>query len=219
MPQAERRSTTRRALFAAAPLLAAGAAAPAQAAHTGDDAELLELGRQHAASSARYDALDEQAMRAQEAACALSPKPDAIRIRAADRPIVDIGYNGRFVGDFMHPDDIRRWRINSDMTFILWPRRAREELLARRAEVLAAWEQWERASDAAHVACGVRAIEERLDDEGQTITALEHRILDTPAKTPAGWRLKARIARKVLDPEPDGTYEDMVVRSLLADLA
>lgn len=52
------------------------------------------------------------------------------------------------------------------------------------------------------------------------LTELEHKIFATRARTPAGWRLKARLASRVaVDPYPtDGTYEDAVVRSLLADL-
>jgi hypothetical protein len=38
------------------------------------------------------------------------------------------------------------------------------------------------------------------------------------AKIAAGSRLKAKIARQVLGDEPDGTYEDHVAHSLLADL-
>ena len=59
-----------------------------------------------------------------------------------------------------------------------------------------------------------------LDAEGQALTDIEHRIFAIPARTPAGWRLKARLARRVVVDgyQPDGTYEDYVVRSLLADL-
>jgi hypothetical protein len=212
----------RRLLAAALALPAASVAIALPAVAAADpDAELLALGHQHAASLARYDALNDQCEAAYEAAIARSPTPDVLCMRKGDHPIVNVGWDGRFAGDIMDSEDVRRWRINSDMACILWPPRRREELLTRRAEILAAWEVWGNEREAANVACGVRALEHRLDAEGQALTDLEHRIFALRATTPAGWRLKATLAKRLIvdwSPEGEGTYEDHVVRSLLADL-
>ncbi len=47
---------------------------------------------------------------------------------------------------------------------------------------------------------------------------LEKRLIATPATTPDGWRVKAKLAAHILGDEPDGTYEDHLTRSLLADI-
>lgn len=208
----------RRRLLAGAlalPVAATAAAVPSIAA--AQDAELLELGRQHAVLQARCNGLWDQADIAFKAALAACPaRPETLRIRLSDHPISNVDLGARRVGEFMDDRDLAGWRSNEDMAWVLSTRR-RAEMLARRAELLAAWDGWWAACERAHVASGRRDIEAQADAEGEALTRLEHRIIDTPAKTAAGWRIKARIARQAQG-EPDGTYEDRVIRSLLADL-
>jgi hypothetical protein len=66
--------------------------------------------------------------------------------------------------------------------------------------------------------CGVTRIEAKLDAEGVALFELEQRIFAIPATTPDGWRLKARITAHIIQGREDDTYEDKLVRNLLADL-
>lgn len=216
------RQTTlpRRRLLAGAlavPVAATAAVVPAIA--TADpDAKLLELGRQHAEADARYNDLNERCEAAHAAAiAAYPPAPEALRVRDNDRhDFASLQSDGLF-----NSDAIRRFRACAPGGGILWPQAAFERFDARRAEVLAAWDRWMDAQERARATVGLRELERQLDAQGYALTDLEHHIFALPAKTPAGWRLKAQLARRVvMDPYPesDGTYEDKVIRSLLADL-
>jgi hypothetical protein len=213
----------RRILAGALALPAAAAVVAAPAIATADpDAELLELGRQHAEADARYDKLNERCEAAHEAAIAsYPPAPEALRARQNDGlshfppELAKLQSEGVYNGK-----GVERWRACAPGGGYLWPPSALESFDARRAEILAAWDGWMDAREQASAAFGVRELERQLDAQGYAVTELEHRIFALPAKTPAGWQLKARLVSRVVADSypPDGTYEDMVVRSLLADL-
>lgn len=208
----------RRLLAGALALPAAAVAALVPAIAAADpDAELLELGRQHAETDARYNALNDRCEAVHEAAIAAYPPiPEVLRVRPEDRHFITLQENG-----FFNADAVRRWRGSGPGGGFIWPPSAMGRFDARRAEILAAWDSWMDAQYRARVAVGLIELERQLDAEGDALTDIEHRICALRAKTPAGWRLKARLARRaVMDPypEPDGTYEDHVIRSLLADL-
>jgi hypothetical protein len=207
----------------ALPVAAAAAVVPAIAAED-PDAELLELGRQYAEADARYDALNDQCEAALEAAfAAYPPIPEALRVRPEDR-LGFLGFDAfhRDLHDdgFFNAKGIQRWRGCAPGGGFIWPPAASDRFDARRTEVLAAWDGWMDAKEQAQAAYGLSELERQLDAQGYAVMEIEHRIFALQAKTPAGWRLKAKLARRVvLDGyKPDGTYEDHVVRSLLADL-
>jgi hypothetical protein len=222
------RQTTlpRRRLLAGALALPAATAAVAfpvlAAAEQDPDAELLELGRQHAEADARYDDLSDRCEDAHEAAiAAYPPMPEALRVRQNDGLSSWPPELAKLQSDgFYNCAGVERWRGRAPSGGILWPPAAIERFDARRAEVLAAWEWWSGAKEQANVAFGVRELERQLDAQGYAVTEIEHRIFALPAKTPAGWQLKAKLAKRVVvEPyETDGTYEDHMIRSLLADL-
>lgn len=216
------RTLPRRRLLAGAlalPAAASAAALPALAA-VNPDAALLDLGRQYDAAQARYQALFDQADAAEARACAAHPpKPEALRIREGD------WYVGRrseerakldAQGGYMDGEIVSRWRNGEANVVLLVPSRL-DTFMARRAEILAAWDAWTEAKERVNVAHGVRALEAQADALGDTVGELEQQILETKAHTPAGWRLKARIVRRLFI-EPDGSYEDRALYSLLADL-
>lgn len=211
----------RRRLLAGAfalPAVAAAAAAPALAA--GDrDAALLQLGRQHEAARAHSEALWERANATFETALAQHPpKPEALRILPNDWNVPGIHTPARQrLAGLMDGECVARWRESfTNQPDPKWS--YRDQFIARRAEVLAAWDGWVDAKERVNVACGLRDIEAQADAAEGALLELERRIFAARAHTIEGMRLKARIARAVLGEEPDGTYEDRVVRSVLADL-
>lgn len=212
----------RRRLLAGAlalPVAAAAAIVPAVAAPN-PDAELLELGRQHAEADAQYDALDARCEAAYLTAEAAYPAaPEVLRPKSSDG-IAHFDAARLLSDGFYNAEGIRRWRAYGTGGPYIWPLAARERFEARRAQVLAAWDEWVAAKEVARAAAGVPELEEQLDALGYKVTALEDRIFEFRAKTLAGYRLKARLASRVVvdGHSPDGTYEDRVVRSLLADL-
>jgi hypothetical protein len=225
MPQADHKPTTRRALFAAAPAVALALPAasvaiglPAVAA-ADPDTELLELGRQHAEADALYYALSDQCEAACEAAIAAYPPPPEALFHRPGKDRMWFSPDA----DFSRPVDAwaaGEWRqaLDRDASWLQLHRRG--DMVERAKEIVAAWDSWMNARDQVLVTRGVRELERRVDAQGYAVTEIEHRIFAMRATTPAGWRLKARLARRVvMDPyAPDGTYEDRLVRSLLADL-
>lgn len=212
----------RRRLLASAlalPIAATAVAVPAIAA-ANPDAELLDLGRQHAEADARYNALNDRSEAAHEAAiAAYPPAPQALYHRPGIDPIwFDIR------PDFGAPADawaVAQWRDCLSRDRWSGPLSKAEYVRVRAVEITAAWDGWMDAQEQVQAALGLPELERQLDAEGRALTEIEHRIFALRAKTPAGWQLKARLARRaVMDPypQPDGTYEDLVVRSLLSDL-
>lgn len=183
------------------------------------DANLLDLGRRHAAIAREADALAEAAIRAFELAEAQwPPKPDALRVRGDDW---FVPLRGEKLGPFYSTDQVARWRASivrneANAQDLLAAQRAR--YLTRGREIVTAWDTYAGACAAINVAIGARVAEAEADAAGLALYALERRIFAITAATPEGWRIKASIAAQMLGEDPDGTYEDALVRNLLADL-
>lgn len=214
------RTLPRRRLLAgvfALPAVAVAAAMPALASAE-PDAELLELGRQHQAATAHYHALGDRAEAAYDAALAQHPpKPEALRIQPGDWFVPHSAEGQARLGGFHDGEAVARWRRAGEpqtaMSLVM-----SEQLRARRAEILPAWEWWVAEKERLNVACGLRAREAEADAAGKVVWVLEDRTFEARAHTMEGLRLKARIALHVLGDKPDGTYEDHLARSILADL-
>lgn len=212
----EPRNIGRRGLLAGFAALPAAGAAPALAS-VDPDAGLLELGRCHAEAQRRFNVAAGLATKAEDEAWALRPTmPEVLRHRARD------WHRPQYLGAapaFYTAAQIQWWRdgLASRLDMGLSPDLARE-YRARGRELVEAWDAHAQAVVAASEACGVRRLNAQADALGVVYYELERQIMETPATTPAGWRIKARIAAHVLRLEEDGTYETHVTHSLLRDL-
>lgn len=205
---------TRRALLAAAPALSALATTPAKA--NPDDA-LLTLCRRHAEAARKCEAAELALIAAEETAAPQRPGlPDAYKVRAGDWfRMVDPIEPGRF----HTPSTVDRWERALRLGHyrnIMTPGAA-GRFKARGRELIAARNAHRQAVKAVDAAYGLRAAQVRADRLGRALTAVEHRLLETPATTLDGLRAKARVVAGIIGP-PDGTYEDHATRALLADL-
>jgi hypothetical protein len=189
-------------------------AAPPALAGAHPDAELLDLGRQHAQAQRRYTEVADQAALVSERAQAAHPSmPEVLRKRQDDWFISRLG-----LGQFYTSDEVARWRTGIEREDYGLAAIQLTRLRTRGREIVAAWDGRIAAIEAMNVAHGLRRLETEADDLGDAYYDLERRIFEMKATTPDGWRVKARIAAHILGDEPDGTYEDRLVRNLLADL-
>jgi hypothetical protein len=204
------------AALPAAPFAVIALPAPASAADH-PDAALLRLGAEHARLSERMAAVSQVCGEAIDRADDDWPAlPDVLRIRHDD------WFKGwRGPGSYHDGESVARWSaaIPSPGPGVHCSASTVRRFNARGHELAEAWNAHLARIEAVYTAHGVREAEALLDAAGQELTAAEHRIFNLRALTPDGWRLKARIAAGVMGPEPDGTYEDQLARSLIADLA
>lgn len=203
--------TSRRALLSAFAALPAITLPASSTAGPHPDAELLELGRQHAEAAALYDRLGDSAIEAEERAEAdAPPRPTMLR--------EDWYTSSLDAGKPYTPLEIARWREGLARDDIGLSVASMARFKARGAEVMAAWDAHIQGLADAKARHGCARAEALADAAGTDHYALEERIFATPAATPEGLKVKARIAANVLGAEPDGTYEDQLIRSILADL-
>lgn len=203
-------ATSRRALlsaFAAFPAVAL----PVAAASSHPDAELLELGRQHAAAGAVYDGQTEAAALAEKQAEVEVPPPPVI--------LPDDWYTSpRDAGQSYTLSAIERWRAGLARDDIGLSPASMARFRQRGAAVVAAWDNRLALREDARQRHDCASLDEAADAAGVAHYGLERRIFATPARTPDGLRVKAQIAVHILGEESDGTYEDQLMRSILADL-
>jgi len=195
------------AAFAGLPALAAVSAMATPHA----DAELLALARQHAEAGALYNAKAAEALAAHMRAEAETPAPPVMlhddwytSPRDAGKP-----YTGR---------EVARWREGMASEDIGLGPASMARFRQRGAEILAAWDARLIAHEAAKQRHACTALEAAADAAGQAHYALEDRVFEQPATTSEGLKVKAQLAADILGDEPDGTYEDHLVRNILADL-
>jgi hypothetical protein len=179
------------------------------------DAELLELARQHALAGEAAERLTDEACELERRAAEQRPaKPQALTIRKDD------WYAGPSdIGTPFAVTSVHRWRAalaSGDYRLRMTPRFA-DVFASRGREVVEAFDAHAQACEAALVATGYRRAQELAEAAWRVHFDLEGRLFATPATTPEGMKAKARVVAHVIG-EPDGTYEDAVTRSLLADL-
>jgi hypothetical protein len=147
----------------------------------------------------------------------LASPPAELQIRPGDC----FGAWARDRGGYHTAETVARWSraITENRAQALMSPETARRFDARGRELAEAWNAHLARIEAVYAVHGLREAEGLLDAAGQELMAAEHRIFNLRALTPDGWRLKARIAAGVMGPAPDGTYEDRLARSLIADLA
>jgi hypothetical protein len=113
--------------------------------------------------------------------------------------------------------DVETWRDALKQHWLIGEE-AREKLRARARAIVEAWDSRQTAIREINVAHGVVALDCKAGEIGDELYRVELEIFALPATTPEGWRLKARIVSATLVGQEDNTYEDAVIRNLLADL-
>ena len=219
--QASQPLTTRRALMGAVAALPALAAAGVSKASAGplpttSDIQLIELGRKHDALTQLADrALDDEELAFERAGDDCPPMPDALLQRPGDQ----ISVGPIRVGEEMNSKTIALLRAaaqDPDRYLVRSDRKA--ALLSRALEVTAAEDEHKAALQRVRDAHGLTEIQDRSTRLHRERRVLELLILETPATTLEGVRVKAKVVASNLDVEPDGSHEDHLVRRLLADL-
>lgn len=205
---------TRRSLLAFAPALPLALAAPAVAAAPDPDAALIAANARLEALRADVERLDADVDTAFLRALAARPRPpQVLTVRPDDW---HVGF--RHTGFRFQRDAVEAWRrgiTEPSVPLMSWPLRTRYE--ARGREVVTAWDNWSAACRAADERAGLHDAQARAAAHDDAIEALEAEIFALQAVTPAGWRIKARIAADHLGAS-EGTYGDHLTRKLLADL-
>jgi hypothetical protein len=217
MHPADRNSTTRRALFAAAPALAAGAVPTLAVATDGqqEDAELIRLGQEWSRLKAEEAVLEGEVDRIWQQSLDL-PAPGAFyHRRGVDRLWFSIS------GDFSKPADewaVGEWRSQLTRAHTVTSADQIERIHARAREIVAAADAHKEAQAQLRKQLGGDALHERMRETMARIEELEAQILQLEARTLPGVAVKARLVECYPDIEEPGTYGAHVLASLMRDL-
>jgi len=178
------------------------------------DAELIALGREFDSADAEFNAIDDQMEKISDRAWEAVEPPNAMAFRDDDRSLLDVYDLPPPSDDFYSIDAVSQFRTGryglSDGE------------LARKREIVAAWDYWHKALAAMADAFGIAELRPQRDRALARARKVGEQIMRIPACGVAGVIVKARVARwcngETIEYATGEFNDHNVVDSLIDDL-